>query len=34
MGGSIRRINESHNGYLETYLNLGAIGYFLLLGEF
>jgi len=25
-------VNESHNGYLETYLNLGAIGFFLLCG--
>jgi exopolysaccharide production protein ExoQ len=26
--------NEAHNGYLETYLNLGAVGLFFLLGLF
>ena len=24
--------NQAHNGYIETYLNLGAVGVFLLLG--
>ena len=24
--------NEAHNGYLETYLNLGLVGLFLLIG--
>jgi O-antigen ligase len=28
----VGRINEAHNGYLETYLNLGSIGVILLLG--
>lgn len=27
-------LNEAHNGYLETYLTLGAVGVFLLLGLF
>jgi exopolysaccharide production protein ExoQ len=27
-------VNEAHNGYLETYLNLGLIGIFLLIGLF
>jgi exopolysaccharide production protein ExoQ len=29
-GGQLLGINEAHNGYLETYLNLGAIGLTLL----
>jgi exopolysaccharide production protein ExoQ len=29
-GGLLRGINEAHNGYLETYLNLGWIGVILL----
>ena len=27
-------VNEAHNGYLETYLDLGLIGVFLLIGLF
>ena len=42
MGDRIRRFfelyrwhaNEAHNGYLETYLNLGLIGLFLMIGLF
>jgi exopolysaccharide production protein ExoQ len=42
LGDRIRRFfelyrwhaNEAHNGYLETYLNLGVIGLFLLIGMF
>ena len=30
MGGLLNGINESHNGYLEVYLNLGAVGVVLL----
>ena len=42
LGDRIRRFfelyrwhaNEAHNGYLETYLNLGLIGLFLMIGLF
>jgi exopolysaccharide production protein ExoQ len=35
LGGNFSiMVNEAHNGYLETYLNLGLIGVFLLIGLF